>query len=191
MKNKHLKFDEAKLFDRKNNFCGFRFCPLCGKSLTRGQIEGQERVYCPDESCGFIFYQNPVPAAGAILVESNQVLLVKRAHPPRIGWWCLPAGFMDWQEHPSETAVREVEEETGLKIELLSFFEVYSGKDDPRSNAILLLYLGQRVGGQLQANDDAEEVCFFPLDDLPERIAFESHVRALNDYQGRFGPTDE
>ena len=42
---------------------------------------------------------------------------------------------MEWQEHPGQTAVREVAEEAGLKIELLSLFDVYSGTDDPRTNA--------------------------------------------------------
>ena len=94
---------------------------------------------------------------------------------------------MEWQEHPSQTALREVEEETGLKVELDSFFEVYSGEDDPRSNAILLLYLAHRTGGTLRPDDDAEEVRFFPLTDLPDKIAFESHIQALKDYMERIG----
>lgn len=188
MSDKHERFDAEKLFARKGNFCGYRFCPLCGKQLRQGDKEGRERVFCSDEQCGFVFYQNPIPAAGAIIVENDSVLLVKRAHPPRIGWWCLPAGFMEWNEHPSQTAVREVEEETGLKVQLTSLFEIYTGKDDPRSNAVLILYLATVVGGVLRAADDALEVRFFKFSELPENIAFESHHRAFKDYQARFHP---
>ncbi len=183
--NKHARFDEDKLFERKNHHCGYRFCPLCARPLVEGNREGGKRLYCPDENCGWVFYQNPVPAAGAIIVENDRVLLVKRAAPPRIGQWCIPAGFMEWQEHPEQTTIRELEEETGLKIEISSLFEVYSGQDDPRSNAILILYLAKIVGGHMQASDDASEVRFFGLDDLPGDIAFEAHRQALADYDSR------
>jgi 8-oxo-dGTP diphosphatase len=182
----HDRFDAEKLFQRKAHHCGYRYCPLCGKELVPALIDSHHRLRCADQECGFVFYQNPVPAAGAIIVENDSILLVKRAHPPRIGWWCIPAGFMEWSEHPSQTAVRELKEETGLDVRLTSFFEVYSGQDDPRSNAVLMLYLAEIVGGTMQASDDALEVRFFSFSDLPENIAFESHKRACADYTRRF-----
>lgn len=189
MLDKHKNFDADRLFARKNEFCGYRFCPLCAKPLEEGEREGGYRRYCPDPECGFVFYQNPIPAAGALVVQDDEILLVKRAHPPKIGWWCLPAGFMEWREHPSQTAVRELKEETGLDVKLTSFFEVYSGQDDPRSNAVLFLYLADVLGGELHPDDDAEEVRFFSFDDLPEDVAFESHRQALADYQSRYRNT--
>ena len=81
------------------------------------------------------------------------------------------------------SAVREVEEETGLKIELIRIFEVYSGNDDPRANAVLILYLARVVGGVLKAADDALEVEYFALDEVPSNIAFDAHRRALVDYR--------
>ena len=92
---------------------------------------------------------------------------------------------MEWHEHPEQTAVRELEEETGLKVKINSFFEVYSGQDDPRSNAVLILYLGEMIGGRLSASDDAQDVRFFGFDELPENIAFEAHWQALADYDRR------
>jgi len=185
MTDRHTNFDEEKLIALKNAHCGFRYCPRCGHELTKSHIDGRIRMHCVQPECEYVYYQNPIPAAGAILVEDDRVLLVKRAHPPRIGWWCIPAGFMEWHEHPTETTIRELEEETGLKIMIDSFFEVYSGTDDPRSNAILMLYLGTIIGGQLQAADDALDVRWFSLDNLPDKIAFESHVQALADYNSR------
>lgn len=186
MEEKHLRFDADFLMKLKNEHCGYRYCPWCAGTLSQQMIDGVVRMACDDSECDFVFYQNPVPAAGGVVVESDCILLVKRAHPPKIGWWCFPAGFMEWGEHPSDTAVREVKEETGLDVRLTGFFEVYSGSDDPRVNAILLLYLAERVGGDLKASDDAQDVRFFSFDDLPEKIAFESHHRALADYNRRF-----
>jgi len=67
-----------------------------------------------------------------------------------------------------------------------SLFEVYSGEDDPRTNAILILYLASVEGGELSAADDAQEVQFFDFDQVPETIAFKSHRQALADYRKRF-----
>ncbi|MFZ1684723.1 MAG: NUDIX hydrolase [Candidatus Zixiibacteriota bacterium] len=186
MDDKYKDFDPEKLFDRKRHHCGYRFCPLCGSPMTEGEKDGRVRMYCTTPECGYVFYQNPIPAAGAIIVENDSILLVKRAHPPRIGWWCIPAGFMEWNEHPSQTAVREVKEETGLDIKLTSLFQIYTGTDDPRSNAVLILYLADRVGGKLEASDDALEVKFFPFSELPAELAFESHNRACAEYSRRF-----
>jgi len=184
--NRHDSFDADQLFWLKDHNSGYRYCPRCAAELTEIDLDGHKRLACSSESCSFVYYQNPVPAAGAIVVVDNEILLVKRAHPPRIGDWCIPAGFMEWREHPSETAVREVKEETGLDIKLKSFFEVYSGSDDPRSNAVLILYLADIVGGELAAADDALDVRFFAFDRLPGNIAFEAHIKALADYQERF-----
>ncbi len=190
MSKRNDDFDAEELFRRKEDYCGYRFCPRCGETLVEKETDGRRRRVCPSETCDFVFYQNPIPAAGAIIVRDDRILLVKRAHPPKVGWWCIPAGFMEWHEHPTETAVRELEEETGLKVHLTSFFEVYSGHDDPRSNAVLLLYLADVVGGTPRAADDALEVRFFSFDDLPDRIAFEAHRQALADYTRRYRRSD-
>ncbi len=175
-------FDADTLFKRKDNHCGYKICPRCGNDLNEIFHDGVNRMACGADGCDFIFYQNPVPAAGAIIVEDHKILLVKRAHPPKINWWCIPAGFMEWHEHPTETCVRELKEETNLDIEITSLFEIYSGNDDPRVNALLILYLANRIGGELKACDDALEVKYFHLDDLPDKIAFESHIHAMSDY---------
>lgn len=159
------------------------FCPRCATRLEPRDEHGTMRPTCP--TCDFIWYRNPVPAAGVLMVEHGQVLLVKRRFEPRAGAWCLPAGFMEAGEAPERTAVRELLEETGLHGRLTGLFGVYAGFDDPRVRAVLILYTAERDGGTLEAGDDAIEVEWFPLDRPPEDIAFASHRQALTELRER------
>ena len=176
MTDKNLNNDHKCVEDRE-----FTYCPWCRAELATRHIDGKTRKHCPE--CDFIYYRNPVPAAGGFIVEDGRVMLVKRKYPPRVGYWSFPAGFMEYGESPSHCAIREVKEETGLDVEVVSSFKVYSGSDDPRTRAILILYIVKPVGGEMSPGDDASELKYFPLNDLPDNIAFESHVRALHEYK--------
>lgn len=154
-----------------------RFCMRCGGRLVARDDHGRARPTCPD--CGFILYRNPAPAAGVVLHGRNGVLLVRRQYAPAAGDWCLPAGFIEYGESPKRCAIREVAEETGLRIRLTGLLGVYAGFDDPRVRAVLILYTGERIGGRLRPGDDAVEAAYWALDRLPRRIAFAAHRRAL------------
>jgi ADP-ribose pyrophosphatase YjhB (NUDIX family) len=134
---------------------------------------------CPN--CSFVDWHNPAPAAGAVVIDNGKLLLVRRADEPRRGDWCVPAGFMEWDESPSECAVRELKEETGLDIQPGKILNVYSGSDDPRTNALLILYFGIIIGGQVKAGDDAAEVALFGKNEIPANIAFAAHIQAIKD----------
>jgi mutator protein MutT len=145
--------------------------------LQQRYAEGRDRLVC--EKCGFIFYQNPIPAAAVILQQNHRILLVKRKFAPRAGDWSLPAGFIEWGEGPEQTAVREVQEETGLNIALHSLYGVYPGRDYPDYEILLVVYRGEILGGELQPGDDALEAQWFELARLPENIAFRIHRNIL------------
>jgi len=161
----------------------FSFCPKCGGGLEVREHDGVPRLQCG--RCGFVFYQNPVPAVGAILLREGNVVLVRRKYEPRAGDWSLPAGFVEYGEHHKEALVREVKEETNLDIRIRQLFDVYTAMDDPRTHVIIILYLADIVGGELRAGDDAVEARFFPLDDLPANIAFSCHRYALEQVKQR------
>ena len=164
------------------------FCPQCGSRLVLRDDRGHPRPTCPE--CGFIYYRNPAPAAGVIVASAAGVLLVKRRWDPAAGAWCLPAGFMEYGETPTRCAVRELREETGIVARLTGLFGVYAGMDDPRVRAVLVLYTGRRTGGRLKPGDDAIAARWFPLDRLPEPIAFASHRQALEEFrEGLLVPT--
>src|SRR5439155_15046911 len=158
-----------------------RFCPYCATRLEMRDEHGVMRPTCP--ACGYIHYRNPVPAAGVLLESEGGLLMVRRKFDPRAGTWCLPAGFMEFGETPEACAIRELFEETGIRGRLTRLFNVYAGADDPRTRAILILYVAEREGGTLAPGDDAIEAGFFPLTALPAPIAFQSHVRALEEYR--------
>lgn len=155
----------------------YSFCPRCGGRLNERYAEGRDRLIC--EKCGFIFYQNPVPAAAVILQQHRRILLVKRKFEPRAGEWSLPAGFIEWGESPEQTAIREVQEETGLNVALHSLYGVYRGKDYPDYEILLVVYRGEILSGELRPGDDAIEAQWFDLAQLPENIAFQLHRNIL------------
>ncbi len=159
----------------------YSYCPWCASPLVGRLSDGHERLVCPN--CDFIWYRNPIPAAGAILFRDNSILLTKRKYPPREGDWCFPAGFMEYSESPAECCVRELKEETGLDIKISGLFHAYAGHDDPRSNAVLILYLADISGGELRPGDDAIETVFFELDRIPPNIAFQAHRDAIRDFK--------
>ena len=159
----------------------YEFCPRCAGRLTVRHHEGRDRMVCGE--CGFVFYRNPAPAAGVILIDRRELLWVQRKFEPRKGGWTLPAGFVEYGEHVEECAVRETKEETGLDVELIRMFDAYMANDDPRVQVVLLLYLARRVGGELVPGDDAVDARFFPIDEPPEDIAFRAHREALADIQ--------
>jgi ADP-ribose pyrophosphatase YjhB (NUDIX family) len=155
------------------------FCSRCGGPLSPRRIDDRVRAVC--DRCGFVAYRNPAPAAGIVLVEDGAVLLVQRKFEPRIGMWTLPAGFVEYDEHAADCAIRETKEETNLDVTLDGLFGVYMAMDDPRVRVVLLLYRGKRAGGELRAGDDAMDARFFPLNATPPDIAFKAHEQALAD----------
>ena len=153
------------------------YCPRCGHSLEDRKAYGRVRRGCP--SCELVIFRDHKVASGVLIERDGQVLLVRRAMTSGKGKWVLPAGFVDFDEDPARTAVRECREETGLDIEISSVLDVMSGKDHVRGADIAILYRGQVVGGELAAADDVGEAAFFSPEELPP-LAFRATRVALN-----------
>ncbi len=124
--------------------------------------------------------------AAAVLIEKdNRVLLTRRVNEPGQGLWTLPAGYIDAGEDPIQAAVREVLEETGLKVRIIGLLDVLGNREHPRGADILILYRAEIIGGALSAGDDADAVDFFSHTELPE-LAFKSTRIALGLVDGNF-----
>ncbi|NOZ62959.1 MAG: NUDIX hydrolase [Calditrichaeota bacterium] len=161
----------------------FRFCPVCSGDLREKFVhdENTKRLIC--QNCGFVFYMNPVPAVAVILFQNDEILLVKRKFPPQAGDWTLPAGFMEYWESPEECAIRETKEETNLDIRISGIFAALPGSYEMQIQIVLIVYHGKIIGGDLRPGDDAIEANFFPLDNLPENVAFSAHREVLKRLQ--------
>ncbi|MDZ7309039.1 MAG: NUDIX hydrolase [candidate division KSB1 bacterium] len=158
-------------------YLDYAYCPKCAGHLEKRVLDGRERQLC--SRCGFILYHNPIPAVAVIVQQDDEVLLVQRAVAPRAGDWCLPAGFMEWEEGPEQTAQREAREETNLDIRVQQLYGVFPASDYPANRIVLIVYRAAIVGGELRPGDDARDARFFKLTELPENVAFRVHRQIL------------
>ncbi len=101
------------------------YCPVCATALQETEKSGRPRMVCPN--CGFVEYRNPAVGVAVVLRdERGRVLLGKRASGEYAGLWCIPCGYVEWDEDVREAAVREFEEETGVQVELRGVVAVHS-----------------------------------------------------------------
>jgi 8-oxo-dGTP diphosphatase len=113
----------------------------------------------------------PLVGVGAIIIEGDRVVLVKRGHAPLQGKWSIPGGVLEVGETLRKAVVREALEETGLAVEpgeLLGVFErvVPDEQGRMRYHYVLIDFLCRRVAGELCAADDAEEAQWFQRHEL-------------------------
>jgi len=119
----------------------------------------------------------PRAAVGAVVLDGDQVLLVRRGAPPSQGRWSIPGGLIHVGERLEDAVVREVEEECGLRVEILALCgvldRIISGEPtDPASPAavryhyVIIDYVARPTGGHLQAGSDAAEARWVSMADL-------------------------
>ena|SRR5579862_2760323 len=118
------------------------------------------------------FPEVPLIGVGAIIIESDRVVLVKRAHPPLQAEWSIPGGVLEVGELVRQAAAREAREETGLTVEPTELLGVYDRVlRDPHQRVqyhyVLIDFLCRRVAGDLAAASDAAEVQWFTREELP------------------------
>ena len=129
-------------------------------------------------------YPRPAVTADCIVITRGaepKVLLIQRGGEPFKGGWAFPGGFMNMDETTEQCAVRELEEETGLKVSRIQQIGAYSKVDrDPRGRTVTVAYLAVidapvGVAGQ----DDATKAEWWTLSGLPH-LAFD-HYDILQD----------
>ncbi|MFI5911273.1 NUDIX domain-containing protein [Dactylosporangium sp. NPDC051541] len=147
-----------------------RFCPRCGGRTSD--------LPAKCGACGYEAYLNPRPTGTVVLVRGDGTFLaMRRAHPPREGWWDLPGGFCEGFEHPADAAVREAREELGVEVELGEFAGMHIGTYEFQGEQLPVLdsfWVATIKSGEI-ALDPAEgsEYAWLPLADPPE-MAFPS-----------------
>ena len=116
--------------------------------------------------------ESPLVGVGAVIVEQNRVLLIRRGQPPLLGEWSLPGGVLECGETLREAVAREAREETGLVVEIGEMLGVYErliqgDEGRMRYHYVLIDFLCRPVAGDLNAGSDAADVRWFTRDELP------------------------
>jgi 8-oxo-dGTP diphosphatase len=152
-----------------------RYCPACATELVDRDVEGRPLPACPQ--CDYIAFRDPKVVAVTALVEDGGVWLLRRGIAPCLGEWALPGGYVDFDEHPSQAAARECQEEIGCTVAIERLLGVHhAGFTD--GGVVVIAYLGAIVDGQPQPGPEAIEVVRFPLPELPP-LAFGTHREIL------------
>jgi len=159
----------------------YQYCPCCGTLLARQVLHGRERLVCP--ACRFIFWQNPVVGVAVIVMQGDHIVLARRARGVYKGAWCIPCGYVEYDEDVRQAAQREFQEETGLLVEVGEVYAVHSNFHNPASHSVGIWFRGTVLSGTLRPDDDVDQVAYMPLHDLPDNLAFPTDQLVLERLQ--------
>ncbi len=113
----------------------------------------------------------PIVGVGAIILDKENVLIVRRGQPPKMGAWSIPGGGVHLGEYLEEACMREVKEETGLDVEILSEGRVLNRvtRDEwgrVQFHYVLIDFVCRAIGGVLQAASDISEAKWVPMREI-------------------------
>jgi ADP-ribose pyrophosphatase YjhB (NUDIX family) len=146
-----------------------RFCASCGTALLARDATGGWP--CPE--CKSWSFLDPKVAACCVPWYEGKIVLVKRAIPPRVGFWASPGGYCERGEPPSHAAAREAREETGLVVRSTELLGVFAYEGSP----VIVIYYDCEVlsGGPPRALDECSDVALFDPGEVPwDDLAFPS-----------------
>ncbi len=159
----------------------YRYCPLCGTELALQEKGGKPRPACPN--CRFVQFSNPLPGVVVLIEKEGHVLLGKRRGGFGREKWCLPQGYIEFDEDFLTAAIREVKEETGLDVEVRSIINVVSNLLSPGLHTLAIVLLAGVVAGELCACDDLETLEWVPLAGPLPQMAFEADEYIIERYR--------
>lgn len=116
------------------------------------------------------------------LKDHYKVLLIKRKNDPFKGQWALPGGFVEKEETLEKAAIRELNEETGVKVDYMEQIKAFGDPGrDPRGRMISVAFLSQiHCEEDLKASDDASKAKWFRVDELPDMDLAFDHDEIIN-----------
>jgi ADP-ribose pyrophosphatase YjhB (NUDIX family) len=166
------------------------FCIRCGSAASLTIPAGDNLIRQVCTNCGHIHYDNPRMIVGCIAEWQDRILLCRRAIEPRLGYWTLPAGFMENGETTAEAAYRETFEEAGARVRIDAAFSLIS---IAHINQVHLFYRAKMTSAAFAAGEESLEVALFRPDEIPwNELSFRSVRLCLEHYladrqHGNFG----
>lgn len=164
----------------------YRYCPCCGTPFTGQELSGRRRLVCP--ACQFIFWHNPVVGVAVIVMHADRIVLARRARGVYQGAWCIPCGYVEYDEDVRHAAQREFQEETGLLVEVGAVYAVHSNFHNPASHSVGIWFRGTVLSGTLRPDDDVDQVAYISLHHLPDHLAFPTDRLVLRQLQQECSP---
>ena len=138
-----------------------------------------ERDVCA--RCGHIHYVNPKIVVGAVCSWHGRILLCRRAIEPRLGFWTIPAGYMEERETPAQGAAREAWEEALARIEIDRLLAIYAV---PWISQVQLIFRARLSTAQFGTGSESLEAKLFAWEEIPwGELAFPSVLWALKHFQ--------
>ncbi|HLQ86401.1 MAG TPA: NUDIX hydrolase [Salinisphaeraceae bacterium] len=156
------------------------YCPDCGALMEFAVPAGDDRKRNICTATGDIFYDNPRNIVGCIVRHEERILLCKRAIAPRLGFWTLPAGFLELGESLAAGAARETREEACAEVAIDGLFSLLS---IPHIGQVHLYYSAQLQKPDFAAGQETAEVRLVTPQEIPWRqLAFPTVFRTLELY---------
>jgi 8-oxo-dGTP diphosphatase len=126
----------------------------------------------------------PIVGVGAVVVDGDRVLLVRRGHEPLKGEWSIPGGAVELGETLQTAIAREVREETGLDVEVGPVVEVLDrirldADGRPQYHYVLIDFACRPVGGTLACATDASDVAWTSLPELEQYAVNEATTSVI------------
>jgi ADP-ribose pyrophosphatase YjhB (NUDIX family) len=158
-----------------------KFCSTCGATVKILIPAGDNRERHVCVSCETVHYNNPRIITGCLPVYQDQVLMCRRAIEPRLGFWTLPAGFLELGETVAQGAARETVEEAGAQVNI---GELYCMFNLPHIGQVYMMYLAELPEPVFEANtEESLEIRLFTEQEIPWReLAFRTMWRTLHHY---------
>jgi 8-oxo-dGTP diphosphatase len=127
---------------------------------------------------------HPIVGVGGVVFRADQVLLIKRGREPGLGQWSIPGGAVNLGETLKEAVIREVFEETHVKVEVLASVKVLDRILRDQENRIIYHYVlvdfvCEYKEGELKGDSDAQDACFVSLPDLPSYGVAQSTIEVI------------
>ena len=122
-----------------------------------------------------------------VCLRGDEVLLIRRGKPPRMGEWSIPGGRIEWGERAEDAALRELEEETGVQAEIAGLLDVVDGLFGEERHYVLVDYAAIWRAGEPRAGDDAAEARFWPAAEAIAQVSWAETKRIIALAVERFG----